>query len=219
MDARTMLGRLLLTMGPTGVGRSLYLSLAETGRPDSILVGRRVLTRVKGDVTVGSGSRLLVGVHTPGASHERIGRSKFTVADGASVTVDCTDGTFKIGPASVVHVEGDLVVGNSYLNSHARILCGERVEIGDGCAIAWNVQFVDDDRHQLSVADEQRPRTAPIVVEDDVWIGHGVTVKKGVTVGEGAVVASNSVVTNDVPPGVLVAGQPATVVREDVTWS
>ena len=43
-------------------------------------------------------------------------------------------------------------------------------------------------------------------------------VLKGVTIGNGSVVAARSVVTKDVPPGVLVAGQPAKIVRENVSW-
>jgi tetrahydrodipicolinate N-acetyltransferase len=49
---------------------------------------------------------------------------------------------------------------------------------------------------------------APIVIEDDVFAGMEALVRKGVTVGEGAVV------TQDVPPQTVVAGNPATLVRE-----
>ena len=41
---------------------------------------------------------------------------------------------------------------------------------------------------------------------------------KGVTIGDGAVVAAGSVVTKDVPQGALVGGNPAKVIRENVTW-
>jgi len=113
---------------------------------------------------------------------------------------------------------GTLSIGGSFLNAHIRILCEDRVEIGDGCAIGWNVQFIDTDRYEIFVDGETSRRTAPIRVEDDVWIGYDVSVTKGVTIGEGAVVASNSVVLDDVPPRTLVAGSPATVVSEDVDW-
>ena len=59
---------------------------------------------------------------------------------------------------------------------------------------------------------------APVTIGDRVWIGCRATVLKGVTIGDGAVVAACSVVTRDVPPRALVAGNPARVVREDVTW-
>jgi acetyltransferase-like isoleucine patch superfamily enzyme len=109
-------------------------------------------------------------------------------------------------------------MGDSYINSHARILCGDKIKIGDGVSIAWNVQILDDDRHELTVAGNPTQKTGPIHINDDVWIGHDVSIHKGVTVHTGSVVASNSVVTTDVPPDTLVAGAPAEVIRRDVDW-
>ena len=59
----------------------------------------------------------------------------------------------------------------------------------------------------------QRAVTAPVVIEDHVWIGFRAIVLKGVTVGRGAVVAAGAIVTKDVPPHSLVVGQPARPVR------
>ena len=55
------------------------------------------------------------------------------------------------------------------------------------------------------------PKTAPIVLEDDVWLGTRVTVLKGVTIGRGAVVGAGSVVTESAPAFSVVAGTPARV--------
>ncbi len=56
--------------------------------------------------------------------------------------------------------------------------------------------------------------SAPIVIEDNVWIGEYAAILKGVTIGTGAIVASHAVVTKDVPPYTIVAGNPARVVKE-----
>jgi acetyltransferase-like isoleucine patch superfamily enzyme len=69
------------------------------------------------------------------------------------------------------------------------------------------------------VDDSERPVNAQgvsresIVIEDDVWLGVGVTVVAGVTIGHDSVVATRSLVTRDVPPFAVVAGVPARVVR------
>ncbi len=54
----------------------------------------------------------------------------------------------------------------------------------------------------------------PISIENDVWIAAGVTILRGVTIGAGSIVAAGSVVTKDVPPNVIVAGNPAQLVRK-----
>lgn len=50
---------------------------------------------------------------------------------------------------------------------------------------------------------------APIVIEDDVWIGAHCSILPGVTIGRGAIVGAGSVVTHDVAPYSIVTGVPA----------
>ena len=56
-------------------------------------------------------------------------------------------------------------------------------------------------------------REEDVVIGADTWLGVNVVVVAGVTIGDGAIVAASSVVTRDVPPGTLVAGSPARVLR------
>jgi maltose O-acetyltransferase len=59
------------------------------------------------------------------------------------------------------------------------------------------------------VRDHDGHRTAPVVIGDRVWLGHGVMVEPGVTIGDDAVISAGSVVMEDVPPRMIAMGNPA----------
>lgn len=203
--------------GVYGTARSVYYSLRFTGRPTSLLVHSNVVTDVSRETEFDIDNRFVVGCGGFRETHPRVGNTLFSTAAGSTVSHVGTEAAH-VGPASVLRIEGTFEMGDSYINSHGRIICADEITIGDGVAIAWNFEALDDSRHQMIIDGEKRPQTAPIEIRDDVWIGHDVSVHKGVTIHEGSVVASNSVVLSDVPPNTLVAGSPAEVVRENVDW-
>jgi len=134
---------------------------------------------------------------------------------GATLIVDgvarMADGTkILAGPGATVTI-GD----RSYFDGDCRVICATRVSIGSGCAIAWEVLIMDTDFHRV---DGRASGDAPVRLGDRVWVGVGAKILKGVTVGDGAVIAAGAIVTRDVPAGALVAGNPARVIRERVTW-
>jgi acetyltransferase-like isoleucine patch superfamily enzyme len=92
----------------------------------------------------------------------------------------------------------------------------EALEIGDDCLIAECVSIRDHD-HTIAGADrpyrEQGYTVAPVRLGSNVWLGAHVTIVKGVTLGAGCIVAAGAVVTRSFPPGSLVAGVPARLLR------
>lgn len=104
--------------------------------------------------------------------------------------------------------------GGTFVNHRTELVAHVRVRLGRDCLLAWDVLVLDSDSHSV----DGGARSAPVTIGDRVWIGCRATVLKGVTVGDGAVVAAGAVVTSDVPARSLVAGNPARVVRQDVTW-
>lgn len=93
---------------------------------------------------------------------------------------------------------------------------------GDKIVIARNVAFIgrDDHRHDIvgrAIWDSPRGDNAQVIVEDDVWIGHGAIIVSGVTIGRGSVVAAGSVVTSDIPRYSIAAGVPARAVKQRFT--
>ncbi|WP_316348803.1 acyltransferase [Desulfuromonas acetoxidans] len=93
------------------------------------------------------------------------------------------------------------------------------VTFGKRVAVAPYVVFVASsypDNSRLAYHPEAKglvQKTAPIVVEDDAWIGAHAVIFPGVTVGASAIVAAGAVVRQDVPPKSIVAGVPAKVIR------
>lgn len=80
--------------------------------------------------------------------------------------------------------------------------------------IATENADLDAGRNMIASKDWSVVKTAPIHINEKVWIGMNAIILKGVTIGEGAIVGAGSVVTKDVPPWTVVAGNPARVVKK-----
>ncbi|RME58533.1 acyltransferase [Candidatus Parcubacteria bacterium] len=105
--------------------------------------------------------------------------------------------------------------GWTYCNRFTLFAAAERIEVGEDVMIGPHC-FITDHDHGIERGKPIRQQpyaSAPVVIEDNVWIGAGVCVLKGVRIGREAVVAAGAVVTKDVPEGAIVAGVPARVLR------
>jgi acetyltransferase-like isoleucine patch superfamily enzyme len=131
---------------------------------------------------------------------------------------------FAIGGAG--HIE----IGDFCYFTDAILLCELNLHIGNYVVIGWNTTIADTDFHPIDPVDRiadavacsplarGRPRPviprSPVVIEDDVWIGPNATILKGVRVGRGAFIEAGSLVTQDVPSGMRVVGNPARVIGQ-----
>lgn len=109
-----------------------------------------------------------------------------------------------------------LEIGDNFSMTGGSIVAALRITIGDNVAVGANSTILDTDFHPIDPAQRrlnpQSAKTAPVVIEDDVFIGMNSLILKGVTIGRGSVVGAGSVVTKDVLAGTIVAGNPARVV-------
>lgn len=98
---------------------------------------------------------------------------------------------------------------------------GRKIVIGDDCMFSRDIEFRTGDSHSiLDLSTGKRINEArDIIVGDHVWVGARVIVLKGVTLGDNSIIGTGSVVTKDVPPHSIVAGVPARVIRDNVSWT
>jgi acetyltransferase-like isoleucine patch superfamily enzyme len=144
--------------------------------------------------------------------------------DALVVGADCViDGVvFALGRAA------RMTIGEHCHLTASILLCEAEVRIGSFVVMGWNTTIADSDFHPLSparriadaiacsprAAGRARPpcATAPVVIEDDVWIGPAAAILKGVRIGAGAFIEPGAVVTREVPPRTRVRGNPARIV-------
>ncbi len=111
--------------------------------------------------------------------------------------------------------KGRVQIGDCVLMSPgSRVSASDEVVIGDGTMFAHGVYVTDSDWHMIYDRTRRDERVMPVHIGRNVWLGDHATVLKGVTIGDNSVVAARAVVTRDVPANVVVAGNPARVVRE-----
>jgi acetyltransferase-like isoleucine patch superfamily enzyme len=111
--------------------------------------------------------------------------------------------------------EAVIKFGNHVLLTSTRLGCQQRIEVGDYAGLA-DARIMDSDFHAVEVDDRPRYNTRgvakPVVIGRNVWVGAGAMVLKGVNIGDNSVVGAGAVVAQNVPPNVVVFGNPARVV-------
>lgn len=135
---------------------------------------------------------------------------------GCEIGDDTKIGTF-------VEIQKGAKVGSRCKISSHSFLC-EGVTLEDEVFIGHGVTFINDRFPRATNGDgglqtEADWACVPTLIKKGASIGSGTTLLCGITVGEGAVVGAGSVVTRDVPPGAVVAGNPARVLSQAASLS
>lgn len=109
-----------------------------------------------------------------------------------------------------------------YIGVRSEIWSMDSIEIGNRVLISHNVNIHDGTAHSANAVErhehfhtmitrghptsaDELPgiHSAPVIIEDDVWISFGVTILRGVRIGAGSIIAAGATVVDDVPPGVV----------------
>lgn len=115
------------------------------------------------------------------------------------------------GPHSRIVIGEQTGISGASIVARAGITIGRQVLIGAGACI-WDTDFHPLHPEQRRMHQTRHARSAPIMIEDEVFIGARAIILKGVRIGRGAVVGAGSVVRRDVEAFTVVAGNPATTI-------
>jgi acetyltransferase-like isoleucine patch superfamily enzyme len=167
------------------------------------------------------GNRLNVG-----SSFRVWGKIRFLILGVGSITIGNNFHAVSSRKRSVItlftpcHIS---VIGNAIINignnvslNGTTITSRNKVCIGDNTQIGPNTIIIDNDGHPIWPPEDRWSKkgpSAPIVIQNDVWIGMNCIILKGVTIGYGSVIAAGSIVIKDVEPNSLYAGNPAKKIK------
>ncbi|MBL4827623.1 MAG: acyltransferase, partial [Spongiibacteraceae bacterium] len=109
---------------------------------------------------------------------------------------------------------GKITIGDYVLLSPGcRISASDEIIIGNSVMVANGVYITDSDWHGIYDRTARTTAVTPVHIGDNVWLGDRSTVLKGVTIGENTIVAAGAVVSKNMPANVVLAGNPAKVVK------
>lgn len=94
----------------------------------------------------------------------------------------------------------------------------QRIWIGKNVKVGGGTRIFDTDFHPLDYMDRRNTvhgtKTAPVIIEDDVFIGTNCIIGKGVTIGARSIIAAGSVVVKSIPSDEIWGGNPAKFIRK-----
>ncbi len=115
----------------------------------------------------------------------------------------------------------EISIGNNVtFNTDVHIGCINKITIGDNVLLASRI-YISDHSHgevnidALNIPPNQRPLISKgeVIIEDNVWIGEGVSILANVSIGKNSIIGANSVVTKSFPENSVIAGVPARLIK------
>lgn len=192
------------------------------------IVEERMRDRVTVEVS-GEGNRIVVerGVTVAGRLSilVRGNRNRVLVREGTKIERDLSV-VILPGASGVEMDDGFVEIGErcQFNGGEVLLYVGEPstgIKVGDDCLFAERIRLRTSDNHGIydNITNERVNKGASIEIADRVWLCEGVCVMKGVRVAEDTVLGLGSVVSRSCgESGVVIAGNPARVVRRGVIW-
>lgn len=159
-------------------------------------------------IEIGNSVYIFKGVRMDAQGHEN---NKLYLGNGVAieryVDIGCLDDT-------CIYIDDE-----TFIAPHVCIAGPGDIKIGKHCMIASHTGIYANSHTFADTTTPMRYQDVTrkgIVIEDDCWLGHGVTVLDGVTIGKGSVIGAGSVVNKNIPPYSIAVGAPVRVIKSRV---
>ena len=124
--------------------------------------------------------------------------------------------------AMIEIVDSSIIIGDNCMIGKDSYLSAKEdtsITIMDNCGLSRNAKVMTSDGHDILDAKQNKINFAKnIILNKSIWVADNVTILKGVTIEKNSVIAINSTVTKNVPANSIVAGNPAKIVKENISW-
>jgi len=147
--------------------------------------------------------------------------SSLTIGDNCSIKSSFLSNLIGLNHRTIIVTrtqESKIEIGDNVGISGATIYARKGILIGDNTLVGANVKIMDNDFHPLEAEarnrdDKNMIRSKRVVIGKNCFIGCNVLILKGTEIGDGSVVGAGSVVSGKFPSGVIIAGNPARIIR------
>ena len=141
---------------------------------------------------------------------------------GNNIQVVIEDNVRFIGPCKVIMRDNSTLIikDNAGIRGVEFNLDQAKIEVGELCMFSHGIVLRNHDSHKIMSADTRTILNAPrdIVLGRHVWVALDATILKGCNIGDDSIIGFGSIVTKSCKPGSIMAGAPAAVVKEGITW-
>ncbi len=139
---------------------------------------------------------------------------------GDNINFSCFSGE-KINSSFTIYGNSNVIIGEkTTANSIECVMSNSDLFIKKDCMFSHNITLQTSDQHKvidlqnMKIKDERCTMT----IDEHCWIGKKAIVLKNVHIGKGSIIGASSVVTKNVPPFTCVAGNPAQIIKQKVSW-
>jgi len=148
-------------------------------------------------------------------------KAELTIGDNCTIKSDFLSNLVGLYQRTIIvaREEGKIHIGNNVGISGATIYSKESIKIGDYTNIGGNVKILDHDFHPIEAEARKRNDMTmvgkrAIIIGENVFIGCNSIVLKGTEIGDNSVVGAGSVVSGKFPANVVIAGNPARIIKQ-----